>query len=85
MSESENYAFIFKSKVALGVLSGEKTITDFSNEFGVIHTPIYKRMRQLMDSTPIIFFEEMPYKYKRTGSCMSCGKKSCALRHNTVF
>ena len=35
MSKRKNHAPAFKAKVALAALSGEKTITELSSEFGV--------------------------------------------------
>ena len=35
MSRRKNYASSFKAKVALAALSGEKTISQLSSEFGV--------------------------------------------------
>ena len=42
MSKRKNHCASFKAKVALSALSGEKTITELSSEFGVHQSLIHK-------------------------------------------
>jgi len=55
MFKKKNYAPLFKSKVALTALSGEKTISELCSEFGVHQSLIRKWMKQLKESAPDIF------------------------------
>jgi transposase len=41
MNKRKNHAPAFKARVALTALSGEKTITELSSEFGVHQTQIH--------------------------------------------
>ena len=59
MSKRKNHAPTFKARVALAALSGEKTITELSSEFGVHQTLVHKWMRQLKESAAGIFAGEI--------------------------
>ena len=59
MSKRKNHAPVFKSKVALAALSGEKTLAELSAEFGVHQTLIHKWVRQLKESASGIFSGEV--------------------------
>ena len=59
MSKRKNHAPAFKAKVALATLSGEKTITELSSEFGVHQTLIHKWVKQLKGSAAGIFSGEI--------------------------
>ena len=59
MSKRKNHAPAFKAKVALATLSGEKTITELSSEFGVHQTLIHKWVKQLKGSAADIFSGEI--------------------------
>jgi transposase len=59
MSKRKNHAPAFKAKVALAALSGEKTITELSSEFGVHQTLVHKWLKQLKESAPGIYSGEI--------------------------
>jgi transposase len=59
MNKRKNHAPAFKARVALAALSGEKTITELSSEFGVHQTQIHRWVRQLKDSAQGIFSGEI--------------------------
>jgi transposase len=59
MSMRKNHVPAFKAKVALAALSGEKTITTLSSEFGVHQTLIHKWVKQLKESVAGIFSGEI--------------------------
>lgn len=59
MTKRKNHAPTFKAKVALTALSGEKTITELSSEFGVHQTQISRWVKQLKDSAAGIFAGEI--------------------------
>ena len=58
MSRRKNYAPAFKAKVALAALSGEKTISQLSSEFGVHQTLISRWVKQLKDEATHIFSDK---------------------------
>lgn len=58
MSKRKKYDPAFKARVALAALSGEKTITEWSSEFGVHQTFIDTWAKQLKESAPDIFSGE---------------------------
>lgn len=55
MSKRKNHAPLFKAKVALAALSGEKTLAELSSEFGVHQTLIRNWVKQLKGSASGIF------------------------------
>lgn len=59
MSKRKNHSPAFKAKVALTALSGEKTITELSSEFGVHQTMIHRWVKQLKESAAGIFAGEV--------------------------
>ncbi|MDL2207206.1 transposase [Desulfovibrio sp. OttesenSCG-928-M16] len=59
MSKRTNHSPAFKAKVALAALSGEKTFTELSSEFGVHQTQIHRWVKQLKDSAAGIFSGEI--------------------------
>jgi transposase len=59
MSKRKNHSPAFKAKVALTALSGEKTITELSSEFGVHQTQIHRWVKQLKESATGIFAGEV--------------------------
>lgn len=59
MSKRKNHSPMFKAKVALAALSGEKTIADLSSEFGVHQTQIHRWVKQLKESAAGIFAGEI--------------------------
>lgn len=59
MSRRKNHSPAFKAKVALAALSGEKTITELSSEFGVHQTQIHRWVRQLKESAVGVFTGEV--------------------------
>ena len=59
MSNRKNHCAAFKAKVALKALSGEKTISELSLEFGVHQTMINRWVKQLKDSAVDVFSGEL--------------------------
>lgn len=59
ISKRKNHAPAFKARVALAALSGNKTITELSSEFGVHQTLIHKWVKQLKESAVGIFAGEI--------------------------
>ena len=59
MSKRKNHSPAFKAKVALAALSGEKTITELSSEFGVHQTQIHRWVKQLKESAAGVFSGEI--------------------------
>lgn len=59
MSKRKNHSPAFKAKVALAALSGEKTVTELSSEFGVHQTLIHRWVKQLKESAAGIFAGEV--------------------------
>lgn len=59
MNKRKNHAPAFKAKVALLALSGEKTISELSSEFGVHQTQIHRWVKQLKESAVGIFSGEI--------------------------
>jgi len=59
MSRRENHSPSFKAKVALAALSGEKTITELSSEFGVHRTRIHGWVKRLKESVAGVFTGEV--------------------------
>ncbi len=59
MSQRKNHSPAFKAKVALSALSGDKTITELSQEFGIHQTQIHRWVKQLKESAPGIFSGEI--------------------------
>ena len=59
MSKRKNHAPAFKAREALAALSGDKTITEPSSEFGVHQTLIHKWVKQLKESASGIFAGEI--------------------------
>lgn len=50
---------LFKANVVLAALSGEKTITELSSEFGVHQTQIHRWVKQFKESAAGIFAGEI--------------------------
>ena len=59
MSKRRNHSPVFKARVALAALSGEKTITELCSEFGVHQTLVHKWVKQLKESATGIFSGEI--------------------------
>lgn len=59
MSKRKNHAPVFKAKVPLAALSGEKTIAELSSESGVHQTLVRKRAKRLKESAGSIFAGEI--------------------------
>jgi transposase len=59
MTKRKNHAPGFKAKVALAVLSGEKTFAELSSGYHVHQTQIHRWIKQLKDSASGIFAGEI--------------------------
>ena len=86
MSKRKNHAPAFKARVALVVLSGEKTITELSSEFGVHQTLIHKWVKQLKESAAGIFAGEIKTEEARKeNSSRYFMPKSVSLLWDAIF
>ena len=55
MAKRKNHAPDFKAKIALAVLSGNKTVAELSTEYGVHQTQINRWAKQLKDKASEVF------------------------------
>ena len=55
MAKRKNHAPDLKAKIALAVLSGNKTVADLSSEYGVHQTQINRWVKQLKDRASEVF------------------------------
>ncbi len=55
MTKRRNHSPIFKAKVALEALRGEKTLSELSSQYGVHANQISTWKRQLLKASPDIF------------------------------
>ena len=54
-SSPKKYSSIFKAKLALDAIKGQKTINELSSEYGVHSTQITQWKKQVLDELPEIF------------------------------
>ncbi len=55
MSKRKQHNPVFKSKVALEALKGERTISELAGQFGVHPTMIHQWKKALLDGAPGVF------------------------------
>ena len=65
MAKRKNHAPDFKAKVALAVLSGNKTVAELSTEYGVHQTQINRWVKQLKENAPGVFSDGCQPKERR--------------------
>lgn len=64
MNTRKNYSPEFKAKVALDAISGEKTLSQLSSEYGVNQSLIHKWISQLKEDAKLIYSKDIKKDYK---------------------
>lgn len=64
MNTRKNYSPEFKAKVALDAISGEKTLSQLSSEYGVNQPLIHKWISQLKEDAKLIYSKDIKKDYK---------------------